>query len=110
LWIKPATFVHQATQSVAVDVVVLDGVFVMDRIEQALVGDVQQGHSRCFVDAAGFGFNNAIFDLVGNTQAVAATNGVGFQDQCDRVGVCDAVNGNGPTFGEAYGAFVGLDL
>src|SRR5699024_4949117 len=52
LWIKPAAFVHQATQSVAVDVVVLDGVFVMDRIEQALVGDVQQGHSRCFVDAA----------------------------------------------------------
>src|SRR5699024_6163435 len=37
LRVEPASLIHQAAQTVAVDVVVFDGVFVMDRVEQAFV-------------------------------------------------------------------------
>ncbi len=52
LGVEPAALVEQAAQLQAVDAVLLNGVFIVDAGDQALVSNVQQGHARGFVDAA----------------------------------------------------------
>ncbi|VXB84363.1 hypothetical protein BACI9J_250001 [Bacillus altitudinis] len=110
LRVEPATFVHQATETATLVVVRGDGVLVVDRVEQALVGDVQQRHARRLVDAAALRLDDAVLDLVGRTQAVAATDGVRLVDQGDRVGVLDAVDRDGATGLEPDADDLGRDL
>src|SRR3546814_7079616 len=82
----------------------------MDAGTQACVGNVQQGQSRGFVDAAAFCLDDAVFDLVAHAQAVAPANTIGFKDQLDAVGEFDAVKGDGPAFFEANRDLFRLDL
>ena len=65
----------------------LDGVFVVDAGEEALVGDEEEGEAGGLVDAAGLGFDDAVLDLVGHAEAVAAADGVGFEHEGHGVGV-----------------------
>ena len=101
--------VQQAAQLAAVFAVLLDGVFVVDAGDQALVGDEQQRHARGFVDAAALGLDDAVLDLVAHAQAVAAADAVGFEHQLDRVRVFDAVQRDRLAFLEAHRDFLGLD-
>src|SRR3546814_1863506 len=74
LRIEPAPLIQQAAQLQTVHAVLLYGIFVMDAGNQAFVGNVQQGQSRGFVDAAAFCLDDAVFDLVAHAQAVAPAN------------------------------------
>ena len=57
--------------------VVGDGVLVVHRVEQPLVGDPQQRHAGRLVDAARLGLDDAVLDLVRHAQAVPAADRVG---------------------------------
>ena len=80
----------------------------MNAGEQALVSNVQQGHARGFINAARFGFDDAVFDLVAHAQAVAAANAVGFEKQFYRVGIFFAVQSYRHAFFKAHAHFFGL--
>jgi hypothetical protein len=92
----------------AVVAVLLDGVFVVDAGDQALVGDEQQRQAGGLVDAAALGLDDAVLDLVAHAQAVAPADAVGFQDQLHRVGEGLAVQRDRLAFLEAHGDFLGL--
>jgi hypothetical protein len=66
-------------------VVVRDGVLVVDRADESLIRDEQQSHSWCFIDAPALRLDDAVLDLVGHAQAVAATDGVRSSDKRDRI-------------------------
>ena len=55
----------------------------MDRGQETLVGGPQQRHAWGLVDAARFGLDDAVLDLVAHAHAVAAADGVGLQHQGD---------------------------
>ena len=57
----------------------------MDRRDEALVGDVQQGEARRLVDAAALGLDDPVLDLVAHPEAVAPTDLVGPHDEVDLV-------------------------
>ena len=78
LGVEPAALVEEAAEFAAVLAVLLDGVFVVDAGDEALVGDEEQREAGGFVDAAGLGFDDAVLDLVAHAEAVAAADGVGF--------------------------------
>ena len=59
---------EQVAEAQAVDAVLLMVYLVVDAGYQASVGDVEQRHARGFVDAARFGFDDAVFDLVAHAQ------------------------------------------
>ena len=102
--------VQQATQAQTVDAVLLDGVFVVDAADQALVSDVQQGHAWGFVNATRFGFDDAVFNLVRHAQAMTAANAVGFQNQFYGVGKGFAIQRNWHAFFKAHGHGFGFDF
>ena len=65
---------------------------------------------RGFVDAARFGLDDAVFDLVAHAQAVAAADVVGFEEEFDRIGVFFAVQCNRHAFFKAHADFFGFDF
>ena len=74
LGVEPAALVEEAAELAAVVAVLLDGVLVVDAGDEALVGDEEQGEAGGLVDAAGLGFDDAVLDLVGHAEAVAAAD------------------------------------
>ena len=82
----------------------------MDAGEEALVGDEEEGEAGGLVDAAGLGFDDAVFDLVAHAEAVAAADCVGCEQEGDGVGEVLAVEGDGEAFFEADGDFFGFDV
>ena len=66
-------------------VILLDSVFVMNTGQQALVSDVQQRHSRGFIDATAFRFDDTVFNLIAHAQTVTTANAVSFQHQLNVV-------------------------
>src|ERR1019366_1558138 len=85
LGVEPAALVEEAAELAAIVAVLLDGVFVVNASDEALVGDEEKGEAGGLVDAAGFGFNNSIFNLVGHAEPMAATDAIGFEKKLDRV-------------------------
>ena len=77
--------------------------------DQAFVSRVQQGHARCFVNAAAFRFDDAVFDLVAHAQAVATANFVGFEEHVDRVSKRLSVQCHRHAFFEANRHLFGFD-
>ena len=102
--------VQQTAEFETIDAVLLYGVFVVDASDQAFVGNVQQCHAGGFVDAAALGFDDAVFDLVAHTQAVAATDAVGFQEQGHGIVKALTVQGHRTSFFEGDRHFFGLDF
>ena len=45
----------------------------------------EQGEAGRLVDAAGLGFDDAVFDLVAHAEAVAPADGVGFEHEGNKV-------------------------
>ena len=78
--------------------VILDGPFVVDGVDQSLVGGEKQRHAWGFVDASALGFDDPVLDLVAAAETVAAADLVGLHHQGDLVGERLAVNGNRPAF------------
>ncbi len=87
-----------------------DGVLVVDRVDQALVCRVQQGHARSLVDAAALGLDDPVLDLVGHAQAVAAADGVRLHHQVDGGGELLAVDRHRAALFEADRHVLGEDL
>ena len=81
----------------------------MDAGDEALVGGEEQSEAGGFVDAAGFCFDDAVLDLVGHAEAVAAADAIRFEHQFDGVFQLFAVERNGPALFEADGDLFGLD-
>ena len=75
----------------------------MDAGDEPLVGDVQQRHSWCFVDAAALRFDDPVLDLIAHPEAVAAADGVGFADERDLVAEGALVQRDRPSLVEAHG-------
>ena len=86
LGVEPTPFVEQPPKPPPFVVVVGDGVLVVDRRQQPLVGDEQQRHAGCFIDPAALGLDDPVLDLVGHAEPVAASDDVGLVDQSHRVG------------------------
>ena len=108
LGVEPAALVEQAAELAAVVAVLLDGVFVVDAGDEALVGDEEQREAGGFVDAAGLGFDDAVFDLVAHAEAVAAADALASSIRATgRYSL--AVEGDGEAFFEGDGDFFGLD-
>ena len=84
LRVEPAALVEQPAELAALGVVVGQGVLVVHGVEQALVGDVQQGHARRLVDAARLGLDDPVLDLVGHADAVPAADRVDLVDERQR--------------------------
>ena len=84
LRVQPAAFVEQPAEATSFGVVARDGVLVVDRVEEPLVGDPQQRHAGRLVDATGLRLDDPVLDLVGHPQAVPAADGVGLVDEVDR--------------------------
>ena len=103
LRVEPAALIEQAAELAAVVAVLLDGVFVVDAGDQALVGDEQQRQAGRFVDAAALGFDDAVLDLVAHAQAVAAADAIGFENKLDGVVEGTAVERDRQAFLEADG-------
>src|SRR5690606_38892720 len=76
LRVEPAALVHETAEAAALVVVVRDSVFVVDRVEQALVGDVEEGHAGGLVESTALGLDDAVLDLVARAEAVTATDAV----------------------------------
>ena len=95
LRVEPAALVEQAAELAAVVAVLLDGVLVVDAGDEALVGDEEQREAGGFVDAAGLGFDDAVLDLVGHAEAVAAADAVGFEHEGDGVVKCLPLSATG---------------
>src|ERR1035438_3591077 len=110
LGIKPAALVEQAAELASIVAVLLDGVFVVNAGDEALVGDEEQSEAGRFVDAAGFGFDDAVFNLIGHAEAVAATNAVGFKKKLDRVIEMAAVECDGKALFKADCNLLRLDF
>ena len=66
LRIEPAALVEQAAELAAIIAVLLNGVFVVNAGDETLVGDEEQGEAGGFVDAAGFGFDDSVLNLIGH--------------------------------------------
>ena len=84
LRVQPAALVHQPAEPPALVVVAGEGVLVVDRVDQPLVGGVQQRHAGRLVDAAALGLDDPVLDLVGHAEPVPAADGVGLQHEVDR--------------------------
>ena len=78
-----------------------DGVLVVDGVEEAFVGHVQQRHARSLVDSAGLRLDDAVLDLVGHAKTMAAADLVGLEDQGNGIIEDFAVDGDGPAGFEA---------
>ena len=83
--VEPAALVEQAAELAAIVAILLDGVLVVDAGDEALVGDEEQRQARRLVDAAALGLDDAVLDLVGHAEAVAAADAVGFEQQFDGI-------------------------
>jgi hypothetical protein len=77
--------------------------------DEPFVGDEEQRHRRCFINASALGFNDAVFNLVGHSQAMPAANGVGFEHHVDLIRECLSVDGDRQSFIEADAYFFGRD-
>ncbi|MGY2931171.1 hypothetical protein ACVWZ6_000773 [Bradyrhizobium sp. GM6.1] len=110
LRIEPAALVEQASEAHAADAVLLDGVFVVDAGDEALIGDVQQRHTGRFIDAAALGLDDAVLDLVAHAEAVAAADGVSFEEQRDGIREGLAVQRDRLAFLETHHNLLGLDV
>ena len=110
LRIQPTPFIEQPAQLAAFQMVVGHRVLVVNRVEQALVGDPQQGHGGCLVDTARLGLNNAVLDLIGHTQAMPATDRVGFVHQRHRIIIIFAVDGHRSAGHKTKGHVFGLNI
>ncbi len=85
LGVEPAALVEQPPELAPVDGVLLEGRLVVDRGQQPFVRDVQERHPWRFVDAAALRLDDAILDLVGHAETVAAADLVHLADHRDRI-------------------------
>src|ERR1019366_4271859 len=85
LRVEPAALVEQAAELAAIVAVLLDGVFVVNAGDEALVGDEEKGEAGGLVDAAGFGLDDPIFHLIAHSEAVATADAIGFEKQSDGI-------------------------
>ena len=70
LRVEPAALVEQPAEPAALVVIAGEGVLVVDRVEQPLVDDPEQGHAGRLVDAPRLGLDDPVLDLVGHAEAV----------------------------------------
>ena len=110
LRVEPAALVKQSSETTPLVVVGREGVLVVNGVDEPLVGDVQQGHPRGLVDAAGLRLDDAVLDLVTHAEPVTTTDGIGFQDEGDLVVVLLAIDGDGYALFEGDRHFLGVDL
>ena len=110
LRVEPAALVEQAPELAAHGAVVVDRALVVDGGDEPLVGDVQQRHPRALVHAAALRLDDAVLDLVGDAQAVAAADAVGLQRQLDAAGERLAVERHREALLEAHRDLLGLDV
>ena len=82
----------------------------MDAGDEALVGDVEQRHTGGFVDAAGLRFDDAVLDLIGHAETVAAADAVRFVHQLHEIRELNAIQGNRAAFFKAHRHRFRLDL
>src|ERR1019366_4023175 len=85
LRIEPAALIEQPAELAAIVAVLLDGVFVVDAGDEALVSDEEQGEAGRLVDAATLGLDDSILNLIGHAQPVAASDAIGFEKKGDGV-------------------------
>ena len=78
-------------------------------VTQALVGDVQQRHAGRLVDAAALGLDDPVLDLVAHAEAMPAADGVGFEEQRDRIGERLAVQRDRLALRKTHRDRLGLD-
>jgi hypothetical protein len=78
--------------------------------DEALVGDEEQGEAGRLVDAAALGLDDAILNLVGHAEAVAAADAIGFEKKFDGVVELAAVERDGKALFKADGDLFALDL
>lgn len=110
LRVEPTSLVEQPPEATPLVVISLQSVFVVDGVGETFVGDVEQGHARGLIDAAGFRLNNAIFDLVAHTEAVTTADGVGLQNEGDFIVVFLAIDGDGQALLEGDRHLLSIDL
>ena len=110
MWVKPAPLVQQSTKAATIVAVLLNGVFVVDTGDQALVSDEQQGQARCFVNSAALCFNDAVFDLVAHTQTVTPANAIGLHDQVHQIVILLTIQGYRAPLFKAHCHLFTLDL
>jgi hypothetical protein len=91
LRIEPAPLIEEPAEPATVVAVLFDRVLVVDAGYQALVGNVQQGHSGRFIDAAALGLDDPVLDLIAHAEAMASADTVRLEHQFDGVGVGRAV-------------------
>src|SRR5699024_1086712 len=110
LRVEPASLVHAPTQAAALLVVEGDRVLVVDGVDEAFVGHMQQRHARGLVDPARLRLDDAVLDLVGHAESVTAADLIGLEDQ--RHGIVEdlAVDRDRATGLEADGDLLGGDL
>ena len=83
-----------------------DRILVVDACDQSFIGDEQQRQTGCLVNAAAFGLDDAVFDLVAHAQPMTSANAVGFHDQRHQIAVLDAVQGDRPALFKAHRDFL----
>src|ERR1019366_5406378 len=71
LGVEPAALVEEAAELAAIVAVLLDGVFVVNAGDEALVSDEEKGEAGRLVDAATLGLDDSILNLIGHAEAVA---------------------------------------
>ena len=76
LRVEPAALVEQPPEPPALLGVLLERRLVVDRGQQPLVGDLQERHPGRLVDAAALRLDDAVLDLVGHAEPVAAADRV----------------------------------
>ena len=109
LRIEPAALVQQPTELAALRAVRVDRTLVVDAVDQALVGEEEQRHAGRLVDATALRLDDAVLDLVGHAEPVAAADRVGLHHEGDLVGELTAVDGDGPALVEADRHLLRLD-
>ncbi len=108
--VEPAALVEQAAELAAILAVLLDGVLVVDAGDETLVSDEEQSEARSLVDAAALGLDDAVLNLVGHAEAVAAADAVGFEQELDGIVELLAVESDREALFEADGDLFALDL
>ncbi len=92
LGVEPAALVEQPAELAPALGVLRQRRLVVDRGQQPLVGDVQQRHAGCLVDAAALRLDDPVLDLVGHPEPVPAADLVRGADQRHRIGDRDVVD------------------
>ncbi len=82
----------------------------MNTGQQTLIGNMQQRHSRGFIDAAALRFDDTVFDLIAHTQTMTAADAVSLQHQFNVIAKGLPVQRNRMALFKANGDFFRRDF